>query len=188
MNTVTPHGERLAASPRGIFWPPLPHDDAEGWKRTKAVAPVYQKHIATVGAEINKDNPHVGAVYAYPILVSNADRDADEVYNLTKAIFAQFDKFKGAAPGGNGWALANQNMEWAMPYHPGAIKYYKEAGIWNDAAQANQDMLLKRQEILISTWNALPGKDGMAKEELAKTWMAARADALSKAGMDLVFK
>jgi TRAP transporter TAXI family solute receptor len=188
MNTVTPIAERLAASPRGIFWPPLPHDDEEGWKRMKAVQPTYQKHVATSGASLSKDNPHEGAVYAYPALVTNADRDDEEVYNLTKGMFAQFDKFKNAAPGGPGWALQNQNMTWALPYHPGAIRFYKEAGLWNDEAQANQDMLLKRQQVLMDAWKALPGRDGMSNEELPEKWMAARAEALQKAGLDLVFK
>ena len=188
MNTVTPIAERLAASPRGAFWPPLPHNDEEGWKRVKAVQPVYQKHIATSGAGLSKDNPHEGGVYPYPILVSNADRPDDEVYNLAKALFAQFDKFKDAAPGGPGWALENQNMVFAMPYHPGAVKFYKEAGMWNDEAQKNQDMLLKRQEILLTTWKNLPDKDKMSAEDLKTKWMAARAEALKTGGMDLVFK
>ena len=187
MNTVTPIAERLAASPRGIFWPPLPHDDVEGWKRMKAAQPVNQKHIAISGADISKENPHEGAIYAYPALVTNEGQNEDEVYNVTKAIFATYDKFKDAAPGGPGWALEFQNMEWALPYHPGAIKFYKEKGMWNDAAQANQDMLLKRQELLINAWKAMPDKDKMSPEDLASKWMAARADALKKAGMDLVF-
>ncbi|MDP7163900.1 MAG: TAXI family TRAP transporter solute-binding subunit, partial [Alphaproteobacteria bacterium] len=44
MATVTPHAKRLAASPRGLHWPPLPHGDTAGWKRMSAVHPVYQKN------------------------------------------------------------------------------------------------------------------------------------------------
>ncbi|MEQ9641173.1 MAG: TAXI family TRAP transporter solute-binding subunit [Alphaproteobacteria bacterium] len=187
MNTVTPHAQRLAASPRGIYWPPLPHDDKESWARTMAAAPVYQKHVATSGAEISKDAPHVGAVYAYPILVTNADHDAEQAYNLAKAIFAQYDKYKGAAPGAAGWSIDNQNMTWAMPYHDGAIKFYKEAGKWDDAAQANQDMLVKRQNLLLEAWAGLEGKDSMEPDALREAWMAKRAEVLKAAGMDLVF-
>lgn len=188
MNTVTPHATRLAASPRGIFWPPMPHDDEEGWARVASAHPVLQKHIATVGADISKDKPHEGGVYAYPALVTNADHDADEAYNLTKAIMEGYDGFKDSAPGAKGWSIKNQNMTWALPYHEGSIRYWKEQGMWDDAAQKNQDMLVKRQQILMDAWKALPGKDDMEPEDLKTKWLAARASALKAAGMPLVFE
>lgn len=30
-----------------------------------------------------------------------------------------------------------------VPYHDGAVKFYKEAGLWTDAAEATQAALLK---------------------------------------------
>lgn len=188
MSTVTPHATRLAASPRGIYWPPMPHDDEEGWKRVAAAHPVLQKHIATAGADISKDKPHEGGVYAYPALVTNADHDADEAYNLTKAIMEGVDDFKDSAPGAAGWALDKQNMTWALPYHEGSIRYWKEKGMWTEAAQKNQDMLVKRQQVLMDAWKGLSGKDDMEPEELKTKWLAARAAALKAAGMPLVFE
>ena len=84
MSTITPHAQRLAASPRGIHWPALPHDDNEGWTRLNKAHPVALKHVATKGAEISEDAPHVGYVYPYPILVTNESQSADEVYALAK--------------------------------------------------------------------------------------------------------
>jgi len=187
MSTVTPHAKRLAASPRGIYWPPLPHDDADGWKRLSARHPVNQQNVATVGADISKDAPHQGAAYAYPALVSNADQDADVVYALVKAMMENYDDFKDAAPGAKGWTIDNQNMMWALPYHDGAIRYWKEQGMWGDKEQAHQDMLVKRQQVLIDAWKAVPNKDGMSKEELQAAWGKARTAALNGADMTLVF-
>lgn len=188
MSTVTPHAQRLAASPRGIFWPPLPASDKEGWARIASVHPVFQPHVATAGADISKEKPHEGGIYAYPALVTDESRDADEVYNLTKAIMEGVDDFKDSAPGAAGWALDKQNMTWALPYHEGSIRYWKEKGMWTDAAQKNQDMLVKRQGILIAAWKALPGKDDMSPEDLKTKWLAARAAALKGAGLPLIFE
>ncbi len=187
MSTITPHAKRLAASPRGIHWPPLPHDDEEGWKRLNAAHPVALKHVATRGADIDENNPHVGYVYPYPILVTNSDKGADEVYALAKGIQGAYDKFKGAAPGAAGWALANQTLVWGMPYHEGAIRYYKEAGVWTDEAQKNNDMLIRRQEIIKSAWDSMGDIKGMKPEEVAAKWMPIRAKALNAANMPLVF-
>jgi len=188
MSTVTPHAQRLAASPRGIYWPPLPHDDAEGWKRLNAAQPIALQHVATAGAEISADNPHVGYVYPYPILVTNATQNADEVYALAKSIQATYPKFKTAAPGADGWALENQTMVWGLPYHEGAIRYYKEAGTWTQEAQDNNDMLIKRQQIIADAWKSMGSVAGMSPEDIRAKWMPIRAAALTGAGMPVVFK
>ena len=72
-STVSGPTKKLEASPRGIFWPPLPHDDAAGWQRTKKVAPYFLRHTATLGSGISKDKPHEGTAYPYPILITMAD-------------------------------------------------------------------------------------------------------------------
>jgi len=187
-STVSPAPTKLAASPRGLYWPPQPHDDKAGWDRLRKVHPAFQKHIATVGANIDKDRPHEGAIYPYPTLVANASQNADEVYNLTKAIVENVDAFKDSAPGADGWALEKQNFTWALPYHEGAVRYFKEKGVWTDEAEAHQAMLVKRQQVLIDTWRALAGKDDMSEEDLRAKWGKARADALTAAGLDLVFE
>lgn len=187
MSTVTPHAQRLAASPRGIYWPPLPHDDKAGWKRLQAAQPIAIQHVATKGADLSEDHPLIGYTYPYPILVTNSDRSADEVYSLIKAMNASFDDYKDAAPGAAGWALKNQNMVWGIPYHEGAIRFYKEQGMWTDEAQKNQEMLIKRQQIIKDTWDSMGDISGMSPEEVQAKWMPMRAKALEAAGLPVVF-
>ena len=42
-STISGVTRELEASPRGIIWPPVPHDDAEGWKRVTARASLFQR-------------------------------------------------------------------------------------------------------------------------------------------------
>jgi TRAP transporter TAXI family solute receptor len=55
---------------------------------------------------------------------------SDEIaYQVTKAVFSNLDEFKGLHP-----ALADltpQNMLEgnSVPFHPGALKYFKEIGL-----------------------------------------------------------
>ena len=188
-STVSPVTKQLAASPRGLFWPPLPHDDAAGWKRTMALAPYYIQNKGTSGTNMSKEQPHIGATYPYPLLVANASKSADEVYELTKAMVEHFKDYKDGAKGGEGWALEKQKMVWAMPYHDGAIRYWKEKGLWTAEAQANQDALLKRSGIIMAAWKTYKAANkGKEKEAYKSGWAAARTAALKAAGLDPIFE
>jgi hypothetical protein len=86
----------------------------------------------------------------------------------------------------DGYQLANQNFEWVFPYHPGAMRYYKEAGVWSDAAQATQDANMKRQEVLAAAWADFKSMNVSGDDYEAK-WLEVRAKHLSDADMPVPF-
>ncbi len=113
----------------------------------------------------------------------------DVAYNMTKAMYGHFDDYKDSAPGGNGWAWERQKLEVSfMPFHDGAVRYYKETNRWSDAAQARQEQNLKRQEVLMKAWEAYTANADSDKDAFGKGWMKARASALEAAGMLAVFQ
>jgi TRAP transporter TAXI family solute receptor len=62
-------------------------------------------------------------------VVASADLPASTVYAIVKAVFDNFDDFKKLHP-----ALANVTKEQMLegntvPFHPGAVKYFKEKGL-----------------------------------------------------------
>lgn len=184
-STVSGPTRKLEASPRGIFWPTMPHDDDAGWARLQKVAPYILKHTATIGSgNISKDTPVDGAGYPYPILITTAEQDGTTVYSLTKAIHTEYANFKDAMPALKGWALERQSFKWAVPYHESAIKYWKEIGSWNDDMQAHNDMLVKRQNVLADAWGTMKAKNISDDAEYKTEWLKVRADALTKAGMN----
>jgi uncharacterized protein len=185
--TVSGSTKAVASSPRGLIWPPLPHDDTAGWERLKAVAPYFNKQNVAAGTNVSKDAPVQGAVYPYPILTMRADADDKLAYNTTKAMVESFDNYKDGAPGAAGWAMANQAFEWAVPYHDGAIDYFKEIGVWTDAMQAHNDALVDRQGVLKTAWEAYKVVAPSDDDAFKTGWMAARAVALTAAGMPVVF-
>ncbi len=188
-STPSPVTKRLAASPRGIYWPPLPHADTAAWQRLLDVAPYYLRHNVTVGTEISEDDPWEGGTYSYPILVTNATHSADEVYALVTAMVEGYDYYGGTVPGSKGWALNAQNFEWVIPFHKGAIRYFKEVGVWSDAAQAHTDRLIKRQDIIKAAWTEFTSGGAPEDKDAFKTaWMMARATALRSAGLAPIFK
>ena len=71
-----------------------------------------------------------------------------------------------------------------VPYHDGAIRYYREIGKWTPAAQAHNDRLLKRQEVLGQAWAQATRNAPSDEKEFQKIWYAARLAALRAAGLD----
>lgn len=173
-----------AAGPRGLVWPPIDPDNAEGLARMQDIAPFFTPFTAKVGANIDDGPGAPTAGYAYPVLVAMVDQDADLVYNMTKAMVELYDAYNGNAPGIGGWALDKQNFEWVAPYHDGAIKYYKEAGVWSDEAQAHNDNLVARQGALGAAWEELKAE---GPDDWDAAWAKKRKDALAAGGFALVF-
>lgn len=178
----------VASSPRGLFWPPLPHNDKAGWKRLTDKAPFFAPNMGTEGATLSKDKPHEGATYPYPILIAYAEQKDEVVQAMTKAMIELFPKYKDSSPGINGWALERQNFTWAVPYHPGAIAYYKSIGKWSDAAQKHNDKLIERQKVLAAAWAEAKSKPAADDAAFEKAWMAVRAEKLKAAGFDPVYQ
>lgn len=176
---------QMEASPRGLMWPHIDPANTEGLERMLAIAPYFQPVVATKGAIAQTTEGGIpSAAYPYPVLIAYADQDADLVYNQTKAMFELFSAYSGKAPGIDGWDMKYQNFEWVVPYHDGAIRYFKEAGTWTDAAQAHNDALLERQKILQDAWAALEAEKPADWEA---AWGEARRKALTDAGLPVVF-
>ena len=174
---------RIEASPRGLRWPELPHADAEAVARVRARLPWYVPHVAIEGPTINAEGIEVFSS-AYPFLVALDSSDETLVYSMVKVMLEHFDEFKGNAPGANGWAIDRQKFDQAfVPYHPGAIRYFKEIGIWSEAAERTHQANLQRQQVLQDAWDAyLPGapEDYDAFEQ---GWLRARESSLAAAGL-----
>lgn len=185
-NTVSGPTRKLEASPRGLYWPPAPHDDEGCWQRMRKVVPFLTAHMATRGAAISKQNPHEGATYPYPLLIALDDQDAQLVHDVARVINEHYDEFQAADPGGIGWALDRQIFTWSVPYHAGAVRYFKSIGAWTEAAEKNNQMLLKRQDVLAAAWQAHIANDP-PRENFKTAWYRVRAQALTDAGLDPVW-
>jgi TRAP transporter TAXI family solute receptor len=66
------------------------------------------------------------------IIMIDAGMDEALVYKITKAIFDNIEKFKAGHPSAKGFNLNDATKGSTVPFHPGAIKYFKEQGVWKD--------------------------------------------------------
>ncbi|MBP1733421.1 MAG: transporter solute receptor, family [Deltaproteobacteria bacterium] len=87
----------------------------------------------------NKDLPTVGIPHNF---LTRTDLPDDFVYEVMKALFGHLDELyvfhHEAKP-----YLANPLKVAVLPFHPGAIRYYKEKGLWTADLEKKQQALLK---------------------------------------------
>ncbi len=185
-STISGNAYKIASSPRGVQYPTVPHADKAGWARLNKTAPFFIPFMGTEGADMSKEKPVEAATYPYPVLMSYDNLPVDLAYNMTRAMVELFNDYKDGAPGNNGWAIDRQRFDWVVPIHDGAIKYFKEIGKWSDALQKHNDGLVKRQQVLAAAWAETTKSAPADDAAFAKAWMKARADALTKAGMEPV--
>jgi TRAP transporter TAXI family solute receptor len=184
-STIAGPAKELQTSPRGIFWPPLPHADKAGWERVRKIGPYFTEYNATCGAgEFSKDKPVQMGTYPYPIYTVYASLPEADVYMLTKALIEGYDGYKDNAPGAAGLAVRTQTRNWAVPVHPGAVKALKEAGAWSDDQEKYNNALFKRQGVLLAAWADFnKGNPPSDPAKFTEEWMKLRKAALAKAGM-----
>ena len=185
--TVSGPARKLEASPYGIHWLSVPHNDDQCWQNLLKVGPYFSKHTATRGAAISVEHPHEGANYPYPVLTTMADQDDALVYAMTRAIHENYAAFKDADPGAIGWALEFQLFDWVVPYHQAAVRYWQKVGAWNEPLQQHNQRLILRQQTLARAWTKMQSKPPADKVLFEQRWMQVRQDMLKEAGFDPVW-
>lgn len=63
-------------------------------------------------------------------LITHADVSEEIVYNFTKLLYENREQVAEKHPAGKALNAKNAVRQTGVPFHPGAIKFYKEAGIW----------------------------------------------------------
>ncbi|MFT5510491.1 MAG: TRAP transporter TAXI family solute receptor [Hyphomicrobiaceae bacterium] len=191
-STVSGAYNKLAASPRGLFWTTFPHSEKDGWKRSTEVAPWRSPSMIKIAIDGKKNTsgkmPYEGSTQPYPIFVSTPKGSDALAYGLTKAVMDNYEQIKDSGPSMSGYRLDRQNLKWVFPIHPGSIAYYKEKGLWTADVEAHNATMMKRQDVLAAAWKAYMGANkDKADDAFVKGWQGARVAALKKASMGAPF-
>ncbi|MFC2000883.1 TAXI family TRAP transporter solute-binding subunit [Chloroflexota bacterium] len=142
---------KFDASPHGVRWLALDPKDTAAWERMNAINPVAYPYHSTVGPAAPVDTwayDYPGAAYDW--------QDEELVYWLTKQKTVYYGAYKNNHPALIKWTLDNAiNVAAAsVPFHPGAIRYYKEIGVWTDEHDAWQAKMLAEEPKIIDAWKA----------------------------------
>lgn len=116
----------LASSGTGIELVPLTGPQADGLRMAN---PYFA--VDTIAANTYKDVPAVQTLAVGAQLVTNAKIDAETVYQVTKTLYSDAAQKALAAGHAKGKFISLQNAVQGVgiPFHPGAERFYKEAGV-----------------------------------------------------------
>jgi TRAP transporter TAXI family solute receptor len=171
----------LESSPRGIKWLPIPASNTEGWDTLTRVAPFFAPQLEASGAGLSTENPVETVGLRYPVIVVMADASDEMVYAFIKAMDETFDLYKDATTVTERWNLAEAGTSPIdAPFHPAAIRYLIEKGIWTDEDQAWNDIRLNRLNALRTAWDTYKEENGTLNEDAyVSGWLTTRDEVLA---------
>jgi len=115
---------------------------AEGDKRLRQAVPGYYTRVMKAGsaAAIVVDT----CTTAYDIYFATHKSASDQVLTANlKAIWENEEKLKPIHPAFREWTKERAvDADTTIPYHPAAVQFYKEKGVWNPKADEQQKKLL----------------------------------------------
>jgi len=152
LGTAVPKLQEIFAARHGARWLPMPFADKEAWKRLQAIAPwnvptVYKRGVGLKQGETIEMGSFPFSIYAYQ------KADPEVIYAFVKAMGQGYDIYSPMHKVLPLWTLKQAVTDPSpLPYHEGAIKYFKEAGVWTPDMDERQAMELKNFEARRQTW------------------------------------
>lgn len=172
----------LEASPRGLRWLDIPADNEPGWARLREIASFFAPTRETKGAGLSEDDPAQLIAYRYPMITVYADAPEDEVYAMTRAMVETYDRYQNATPTMPRWRAGDAAVPPAdAPFHPGAVRYLEEIGVWTEQHDAWNAARLERLRAVQDAWETASEEafaEGIADSDWPAYWAERRAELL----------
>ena len=70
-------------------------------------------------------------------LITSAGKSDDLIYALTRTIYENRERVAQGHPAGKAINPRNVVRDTGTEFHPGAVRYYREIGIWPEAEASN---------------------------------------------------
>ena len=174
-NPATSMLYELEASPKGLKWLPMPFKNKEGWKRLRKIAPWGMPGTTDIGPGISKEKPLECFRQSYSF-VAYESTDPDLVYMITKTIGENLERLGSMT---KSWKAYTRELALSIGYphvyHAGAIRYFKEKGLWTAKHEQWNQRQIDIQTKINDAWKATiaQGKaEKWSEEKLKKHWYA----------------
>lgn len=105
------------------------------------LGPAFHDGVVRAGVYRGQDKPaHVPGLNTSLAAAKNLPEAA--AYEIIKALVTNYESFKLVHKAARHWTVANSLKNFPVPFHPGAIRYFKEIGAWKAVHEKRQQKLL----------------------------------------------
>ena len=156
-STTAPTMYELAASPLGFQIVVFDSADKDAWARANEYVPYWVPYECVLAAGLKEGEKVWTASSPWPITNCMASQPDEFVYQICKAIHKRMDKIVAAYEPCKAMRVERAITPEATimaPYHNGAIKYFKEIGVWTPAHEAANNKKLAQLKKLNDAWEA----------------------------------
>jgi TRAP transporter TAXI family solute receptor len=102
----------------------------EAKRRLVEEYPFYYPMVIPAGTYAGQDEDFPSLAFGSMHLIVNADMSEDLAYSITRAIYENREMVVARHAAGRSITADNVVRDTGTPFHPGAVRYYREIGIW----------------------------------------------------------
>ena len=95
--------------------------------------PFYREAVIPAGTYRGQDEDYLGLDVGSMHVITRADADEEIIYQVTRALWERRASVVEKHPAGRAINENNASRNTGVPFHPGAVRFYREAGIWPDS-------------------------------------------------------
>lgn len=170
----------------GMRWLSVDPDDEEGWDRLLEVyPPAFPANPSIPGAGYTMDDVEdlwfLG--YRSPYVTVQGEASDEEAYALTKAIHESYDRYEDLFNKMPDWNIERAGRPGGptegVPFHPGAVAYLRDAGVWTDEYDEwNQTRIDHLTEVQLAWDEAVDAAvdEGVGDADFPSFWMEQREE------------
>lgn len=124
-----------ASASQDIFFIPF---DEEARQRLIEQYPFFRPAVIPAGTYRGQTDAYEGLDVGSMHLIAAADADEELIYQVTRVLYENRDGVQARHPAGRSINPENVVRSTGTDFHPGAIRYYREIGIWPDSGRLGE--------------------------------------------------
>lgn len=178
-NVVGATVEELA-SQYPIRWLDLSDGKPEQYRTWQELAPMVLLGEARGAAGMADGDSVVNMQYSIP-LTTTKDRPEKEVRAMLDLLHDNFDDFKDSTPDAVAFAADKVLLAPTVPFHEGAVGFFRDIGRWTPQLQERNDALIEREKLMQEHWPEFLDEHSGSGDAVRswKEWKAANLPALA---------
>lgn len=157
------------ASEYPIRWMDFSDDSPERFREWPDIVPMVSTSEFSGGAGMDEGETVTNMAFSIPF-VASADADDDQMYAFVSLLHDAFDAFENTTQSTPDMAVDKLLLDpLVTPVHEGALRFFKEKGIWTPDLERRNAALLDRERLLHEAWGGFWEEHGNSPDVL-ETW------------------